>query len=323
MDRDVKKRLQWIELYEERQDAGLVCRRVGISRPTLRKWYKRYQENGLEGLKSQSKKPHNSPTTKLNDELLSIIEKYRKKRKLGARRIQLELIRNEDTKLSLATIHKALKKLNVEPLVRTKRSKKPIRYAMDLSGERVQMDVMKVKPGVYQYTAIDDCTRYRVLAVYPRRTAKNTMHFIEKTVEEMPFPIQRIQTDRGSEFFALKVQKMLMEYVIKFRPIKPASPHLNGKVERSQQTDIQEFYATLDIDNISLEELNDEIGYWQHHYNWFRPHSALEGKTPMDKYDELSSNTPFLDEVEESYHPSQERIREQNYRLDLLIDKLK
>jgi len=323
MDRDVKKRLQWIELYEEKQDAGLVCRRVGISRPTLRKCYKRYQENGLGGLKSQSKKPHNSPTTKLNDELLSIIEKYRKKRKLGARRIQLELIRNEDTKLSLATIHKALKKLNVEPLVRTKRSKKPIRYAMDLPGERVQMDVMKVKPGVYQYTAIDDCTRYRVLAVYPRRTAKNTMHFIEKTVEEMPFPIQRIQTDRGSEFFALKVQKMLMEYVIKFRPIKPASPHLNGKVERSQQTDIQEFYATLDIDNISLEELNDEIGYWQHHYNWFRPHSALEGKTPMDKYDELSSNTPFSDEVEESYHPSQERIREQNYRLDLLIDKLK
>jgi len=323
MDRDVRKRLQWIKLYGETQDAGLVCRRVGISRPTLRKWYKRYQEKGLEGLKNQSKKPHNSPATKLNNQLLSVISDYRQKRKLGARRIQLELIRNEDTKLSLATIHKALKKLNVKPLVRTKRSKKPIRYAMDLPGERVQMDVMKVKPGVYQYTAIDDCTRYRVLAIYTRRTAKNTLHFIEKTVEEMPFPIQRVQTDRGSEFFALKVQKMFMEYVIKFRPIKPASPHLNGKVERSQQTDIQEFYATLDLDNISFEELDEELAYWQHHYNWFRPHSALGGKTPMDKYDELSSNTPFSDEVEESYHPSQERIREQNYRLDLLIDKLK
>ncbi|WP_435370220.1 helix-turn-helix domain-containing protein, partial [Acinetobacter indicus] len=25
-------------------DAGLVCRRCGISRPTLRKWWKRYSE---------------------------------------------------------------------------------------------------------------------------------------------------------------------------------------------------------------------------------------------------------------------------------------
>ena len=38
-----------------------------------------------------------------------------------------------------------------------------------------------------------------------------------------------------------------MEYGIKFRPIKPASPHLNGKVERSQRTDIEEFYSTVDL----------------------------------------------------------------------------
>ena len=38
-----------------------------------------------------------------------------------------------------------------------------------------------------------------------------------------------------------------MEYGIKFRPIKPASPHLNGKVERSQRTYIEEFYATVDL----------------------------------------------------------------------------
>ena len=48
----------------------------------------------------------------------------------------------------------------------------------------------------------------------------------------MPFPIQRFQTDRGREFFAVKVQERLKEYGIKFRPNKPASPHLNGKVER-------------------------------------------------------------------------------------------
>jgi transposase InsO family protein len=55
-------------------------------------------------------------------------------------------------------------------------------------------------------------------------------------IEEFPFPIQRIQSDRGREFFAEKVQLKIMEYCIKFRPVKPASPLLNGKVERSQKT---------------------------------------------------------------------------------------
>jgi len=39
----VKARLGWIQLYEETNDAGLVCRRCGISRPTLRKWQRRFQ----------------------------------------------------------------------------------------------------------------------------------------------------------------------------------------------------------------------------------------------------------------------------------------
>lgn len=59
----------------------------------------------------------------------------------------------------------------------------------------------------------------------------------------MPFPIQRIQTDRGSGFFAESVQRRLMSECIKFRPIPPRSPHLNGKVERSQLTDLNEFWS--------------------------------------------------------------------------------
>jgi len=61
--------------------------------------------------------------------------------------------------------------------------------------------------------------------------------FLEQIIEEMPFPIQRIQSDRGLEFFAYKFQEKLKKYAIKFRPIKPRAPHLNGKVERSQRTD--------------------------------------------------------------------------------------
>jgi len=38
--------------------------------------------------------------------------------------------------------------------------------------------------------------------------------------------------------------------------IKPGSPHLNGKVERSQKTDRSEFYATVDIDS---EDIQDKL----------------------------------------------------------------
>ena len=95
----------------------------------------------------------------------------------------------------------------------------------------------------------------------------------------MPFPIQRIQTDRGREFFAYKVQQRLMEWAIKFRPIKPRSPHLNGKVERSQKTDLQEFWSTVDLKAADLQQQLDE---WQHFYNWHRPHTALNGRSPID-----------------------------------------
>ena len=91
-------------------------------------------------------------------------------------------------------------------------------------------------------------------------------------MEEMIFPIQRIQTDRGSEFFAYAVQVRFMEYGIKFRPIRPGAPHLNGKVERSQKTDKIEFYA---MQNLDAPELEDRLAEWQFHYNRRRPHGAF------------------------------------------------
>ena len=182
------------------------------------------------------------------------------------------------------------------------------------------MDTCKIGSGLYQYTAVDDCTRYRVLRLYRRRTAANTLDFIDCVLEETPFPIQRFQTDRGREFFAENGQKRFMVYQIKFRPNKPGSPHLNGKVERSQKTDKTEFYATTDI---QAEDLNDELALWQHYYNWDRPHSAHNGKTPMDKYQELINKTPCSDEVQVLYQPSQERIQNPNYKVNFKLQRLK
>jgi transposase InsO family protein len=182
------------------------------------------------------------------------------------------------------------------------------------------MDVCKIANNLYQYTAIDDCTRYKVLALYKRRTAENTLDFLDQVIERMPFPIQRIQTDRGQEFFAYEVQERLKEYAIKFRPNKPASPHLNGKVERTQRTDLDEFYSNIELKRKNLAE---ELGYWEQYYNWQRPHSSLGGKTPNEKYTELMFQTPLHEEVSQQYNPSKEPILVHGYNKDLTTRTLK
>jgi transposase InsO family protein len=320
MNQEVRSRLKWIQLYQEIGKAGIVCLRCGISRPTLRKWLFRYSKQGIEGLQSLSRRPHKSPNRKVDEAHVELIQFLRNKRKLGARRIQSELLREKNLNLSLATIHKTLKRLDAKPLKRTRRSKRYNRYECSIPGERVQIDVFKVKPGLYQYTAVDDCTRYRVLGHYTRKNAISTLSFLEKVIEETPFPIQRIQTDRGREFFALCVQERLMSWGIKFRPIKPGSPHLNGKVERSQLTDLQEFYSSVDLD---ANDLTEQLGYWQHYYNWRRPHGSLGGKTPIERYCELSQETPYWEDVGKLYDPKKERIQEQNYQTDLTVCQLK
>ena len=62
--------------------------------------------------------------------------------------------------------------------------------------------------------------------------------------------------------------------------IKPQTPQLNGKVERSHRTDQTEFYQLLmytdDID------LHAKLKAWEDFYNYDRPHLSLDGKTPYE-----------------------------------------
>ena len=62
--------------------------------------------------------------------------------------------------------------------------------------------------------------------------------------------------------------------------IKPRSPQLNGKVEKPNRTDQEEFYQLLiyadDVD------LNRKIGAGEQSYNINRPYAALDGETPYE-----------------------------------------
>lgn len=111
----------------------------------------------------------------------------REKCNLGARRLQTELIRLHQIQLSTATLHKVLSEASVKPIVTYQRKNDFQRYERPIPGDRVQMNTCKIAPRIYQYTAIDDCSRYRVLRCYSRRTTANTVDFIDCVVEEMPF----------------------------------------------------------------------------------------------------------------------------------------
>jgi transposase len=176
----LRARLKWVSLYESIKNAGTVCRRCGISRPTLRKWPKRYANEDISGLEDLSRRRKNILQKKVFEDQEKLIIGLRLNRRLGVRRIQSELKRNYDFSVSLSTIHKYLKCNNI-PYLQKKRAyrKRAKRYNCKIPGERVQMDVCKIAAGIYQYTAIDDCTRYKVLAIYKRRTSKNTIDFIE------------------------------------------------------------------------------------------------------------------------------------------------
>jgi hypothetical protein len=151
------------------------------------------------------------------------------------------------------------------------------------------MDVCKIGKGIFQYTAVDDCTRYRVLGLAADKTATSTLAFLDQVIAGMPFPIQRIQTDRGAEFFAYEVQERLMRERIRFRPIRPRSPHLNGKVERRQRTDLEEFWPTADF---AQPDLDGQLASWLRFYNHEHPHDSFQGQKPVQRLAELQHRHP-------------------------------
>ena len=97
--------------------------------------------------------------------------------------------------------------------------------------------------------------------------------------EKFPFRINTVRTDRGHEFqarFHWHVEDQGMRYVY----VKARTPQLNGKVERSHRTDKEEFYQLLTYkDDI---DLNEKLEAWEQFYNYHRPHSSHEGKTPYE-----------------------------------------
>jgi transposase InsO family protein len=96
----------------------------------------------------------------------------------------------------------------------------------------------------YQFTAIDDCTRLRVLRIYERCDQTVAVQFLDYVLDKLPFKVAVVQTDNGGEFGS-SFHYHLLDRGIGHVYIRPATPRLNGKVERSHRIDSEEFYRLL------------------------------------------------------------------------------
>lgn len=174
---------------------------------------------------------------------------------------------------------------------------------MRYPGERVQVDVKYVpsksltkevketEGRYYQYTAIDEYTRKRVLWASKEQSTSASTEFIKVIVKKFPFKIECIQTDNGFEFTnrlnpqrtknKTKFEKKLEELGIRHKLIKPKTPRHNGKVERSHRKDQERFYYNKIF--CSFEDFKNRLKYLEKEYNNF-PMKPLKWKSPNEKY---------------------------------------
>lgn len=84
--------------------------------------------------------------------------------------------------LSAMTVWRILFKHKVNPVV--KRRKK----LQKVPGNRVQLDVTKIRNKAYQFTTIDDCIRMKVIRIYTNKKAESTIHFLGEILNTFYFP---------------------------------------------------------------------------------------------------------------------------------------
>jgi transposase InsO family protein len=285
----VKQRLA-IVMYAKEYGIKPASRHYGLARRTVRTWARRWREGGEAGLVPRypaRRKPRLPAST------VELIRLARTEHRWGAPRTRVWLERVHKLRVNARTIQRVFSDLGLPVLTKTprRRPRQMTLFSKDKPGDSVQVDVKVVKLAkekVFQYTAIDDCTRMRVLRLYPRLNQHASLTFLRELVTAFPFPIRKIQCDNGTEFplaFRLAVEAGGMKH----RYIKPRRPQQNGKVERSHRIDSEEFWNRQRFS--TRAEAEEGLRDWERRYNHERFSLALAGRTPAEKLASLLSST--------------------------------
>ena len=150
-----------------------------------------------------------------------------------------------------------------------------------------------------EFSGIDATTRIKSSYIYRTATSKNAKDFlINHLIPTLPFNIKSIQVDGGSEFRKY-FEEVCKELNIPLFVLPPYSPKYNGRIERSNRTIREEFYNNKKLleNCITRADYNDKLKEYIDKYNNYRPHQALDFKTPMEYYLELISEEKKVQDV--------------------------
>ena len=263
-----------------------VCIAFGISRETWYKWKRRYDVYGVDGLKNQSRKPHNIKNVKITEELEKLVLELRLNNRFGPMRIRFRLKRKYGVSLGTKTIYNLLKrhKLNV---LAVKLKRKYKRFEMKHPNELVQMDtkgpfyLKASRTKHYFIHVIDDCSRKVVSKWCNRRTSEAALSVLKEWVKLHGKP-NKVMHDGGTEFTSTDFKNFLILNGIKDKQIPKGYPQEQGKVEAYNKIVIAEF--------LQIEELKDEkdgaekYESFVNSYNYEREHGGINGMTPAEKF---------------------------------------
>ena len=287
--------------YAEKYVVTKAAIKYKINRQYVYRWRKRY-DGTLESLRERSHRPHHHPNQHTPEELKLISDMRRRNPHAGLVVFWVKLQQRGYTR-SITGLYRVLIKLG-EMAVKPPNPKyipKPYEQ-MQYPGQRVQIDVKFVPAACiankasgekyYQYTAIDEYSRYRYLEAFQENSTYSSAQFAIHVIEhfaKMGITVECIQTDNGFEFTKrfggsapddlTLFERTLKQREVRHKLICPYTPRHNGKVERSHRKDNEYFYATHRF--YSFEDFKAQLAVHSKKYNRF-PMRPLGWKSPKE-----------------------------------------
>jgi len=289
-------RLAWFRTAEELGSVTAACKHYGIARSEYYYWHHRWvsHDKTLTSLYDLPRTPK-SHAADLDEETVSLIVQLRLGLGYGEDKLAFVLGRDYGVTVTHHGVGNVLKRAGfLVPRKQRVRAQRRLSNYEYTPGEVGQMDVKHWKRAAYQYDIVDCATRIKYKRLYPGVSPAYTVDFLEHAVRFFApaFQFQCIQTDNGTEFVydqlpqvkpdtLTAMQKWLTEHGIRHGRIPSRSPHLNGRIERSHGVD-KDRYKKLTTNSHQKAELQSFLVEDCLDYNFYRPHSMLRMRTPVE-----------------------------------------
>lgn len=268
-----------------------LCRRFKISRKTGYKWWGRFKEDGLEGLKDLSRRPRYSPGKTEPGTVNAILKVRDHHPAWGGRKIRRRLLDLGFVEVPAAsTITEILRR---EGRLRAEEAKKHApwqrfeqRAPNDLWQIDFKGDFLIGQRRCYPLSMLDDHSRFALLveACGDQRTETVRSRLV-KTFECYGLPY-RILADNGSPWGGSERFTVLSIWLIRLGidvcHSRVVHPQTVGKEERFNRTLQAEAIGTRQF--ADFDDCQRRFSLWRDVYNQERPHESLGLATPASRY---------------------------------------